>query len=443
MKKKTLLCVLGGLLVAVAVRAGINYSANLVNETAIAYAKRFVLDLKTGGRGGTSIKTVAATAVYSNGTPSSTSFTDGSVGSGTLTVGSTSSLVAVSATNTITVASTTSLKNAILVVQGSGSQQVLRQGYQWSVGATPTATATSIAAILNRVSGIQASSAGSVVYATATVAGTAGNAFTLSKISAANLTLGGGTFAGGVADAFVQIGGITLTRGANWAVGASTALTAANIANAVRANSTLNALVSPSTSSAVVTITAKAVGVAGNLSLASGPGSLTNSGVAMTGGTDSAYVVNATSIHKTAHGLTTALPVLYTSTVTLTGLTTGTTYYAYRVDADNFKLSDTSTGAVAGVGFRTLASGSTAGPHTFTLAPLSIAGTFGFKWQVSDDNATWSDMSVSSVTFGSPYTSGNANWDFGTVGHRYVGVLVSSGTAGGMAVTVGVTGRNN
>ena len=45
------------------------------------------------------------------------------------------------------------------------------------------------------------------------------------------------------------------------------------------------------------------------------------------------------------------------------------------VDADNFQLATTSTGAIAGSGI-VLTSSSTAGPHTYTLSPLTIAGTF-------------------------------------------------------------------
>lgn len=448
MKNKTLLLILGGLFVAATAWASIVYSQNLVSEAALAVNKNFPLDLKTAGRGGATIKQVAATATYSNAAPAATTFTDGGVASGTFTVTSITGLVGVKASQTITVTSTSSLRNAILVVRGSGSTTQLREGYNWNVGTGTATTAANIARILDKVAGIDASSAGNIIYATATVAGTAGNAFTLSKISAANLTLGGATFSGGVDDAYVDIAGQRLTRGTQWAVGASTVATAGNIATAIRANTTLNAAITVSTSaSAVVTLTYKTVGTAGNVALATFPSSITKSGTALVNGTDSAYSLSGTTIHKVAHGLSTGLAALYsTGGFTLSGLTNQTTYYAYRVDADNYKLSTSTTNAVAGTGI-VLASTSTAGPHTWTLTPLAMAGTFGFQWQTSDDNVTWTNVplsvSISSVSFATPFTAGSASWNFGAVGHRYLRVAETQGTSGGMVLTVSVTGRND
>ena len=60
-----------------------------------------------------------------------------------------------------------------------------------------------------------------------------------------------------------------------------------------------------------MTITARAVGTAGNLALATFPSAITKSGTAMTSGTDAAWTINTATIHKTAHGLGTGLPVLH------------------------------------------------------------------------------------------------------------------------------------
>lgn len=446
MKKTSLVAVAGGLLLAVAlVRAAVVYNAYLVNQPALAYSKNFVLDLKTGGQNGRSIRSVAATAAYSVGTPSPTTFTDGSVATATFTVTSTSTLTGVQATAQITVDSTATLKNAVLFVNGVR----LRSFYEWKVGASTGATATNIATVINRLAGLDASAAGNVVYATATTAGTAGNAFTLTKQAASGLTLSGATFSGGVDNAYVEIAGQRLTRGTDWAVGASTVATAGNIATAIRANSTLNALITVSTSaSAVATLTMRAVGTAGNVALNTSPVAITRSGDALTSGTDSAWTINTAVIHKVNHGLYDAVAVLYTTgTVAIGGLTNATTYYASRIDADNFRLATSTSNAVAGTGI-VLTSSSTAGPHTYTLTPLTIAGTYGFKWQTSDDNVTWTDATISgvaasSVTFATPYTSGTASWDFGVVGHRYLRVNESAGTAGAMNLQIAVTGNSD
>lgn len=445
MNKKSLILLAGALVTAVLVCAGVTYSGYLVNEPALAVNKNFVLDLKTAGRGGTSISRVAATASYSSPSLSAATWTDGGVASATFTVTSISGLEGVQASQTITVDSTSTLRNAILIVNGVQ----LREGYNWRVGATPTATATSIAAIVTKVAGIDASASGAVVYATATTPGTAGNAFTLAKISASNISLGGATFAGGVDDAYVEIAGRRLTQGTEWEVGASTAETAGNIATAIRADSILNALVTVSTSaSAVATVTYRTVGTDGNVALNTFPSSITRSGNTLVNGTDSAYTLNTTNITKVAHGLSTGLAVLYStgSSFPISGLTQQTTYYAARIDADTFALATSTQNAVAGT-YITLASTSTAGPHSFTVTPIAIAGTFGFQWQTSDDGITYTNVplsvSISSVSFATPFTAGTASWDFGVVGHRYLRVAETAGTRGGIALQIAVTGRND
>ncbi len=440
LKKKIPLLILGVLLLAVIVKATtVVYNGFLVNDPALAYSKTFAINLKNGGANQRTIDNLTATAAWSNGTPSATTMTDGSVGQGTFTVTSITGLVGVQASATITVTSTSSLKNSVLFVNGTR----LRSFYEWKVGASTMTTAVNIAAVITKLAGIDASAADGVVYATATTAGTAGNAFTLTKYSASNLSLSGAVFSGGVDDAYVQIGTKRLTRGTAWAVGVSTLATADNIVTAINADATLSPLVTASSSSAVITVKADAVGTAGNYALATFPTSITKSGTALTGGTASSYAVNLPTFHKVSHGLTTALPVLYTTTFTVTGLTTATTYYAYKVDADNFKLSNTSTGAVAGTGFLTPTSGSVVGPHTLTFTPLTMTGTSSFKWQASNDNSTWFDLAVASVTLATPYTGSQTVWVFGAVPYHYMRVNFVGPTTGGVNLAVSLYGSNN
>lgn len=438
--KKIMWCAAGVLALAAAAWASaVVFSGFIVNQPALAYNSTYALDLKTAGRNGRSIDTLAAQAVYSSTTFSNATFTDGGLSVNHLTVSDNTGLVAVAATDQITVASTSSLKNAIVIVKG----KQLRQGYDWFVGTGTATTAVSLASVINKITGIQASAAGGVVYATATVAGTAANAYAVTKISASNLTIAHATFTGGVDNAYVTLNGVTLTQGTDWTRASTSSGTAKAISNAIMATSALSTIFHSTWTSAVVYATSTAVGTNAYACVGFPSANLVWAAAVFTSGSDAAWTLNSATIHKVGHGLYTAVPVLYsTGTLAISGLTNQTTYYAYRIDADNFKLATSTTNAVAGTGI-VLASTSTAGPHTYTLAPLAITGTFSFKWQASDDGTNWTDMSVSSVTFPSPYTAGSTLWDFGAVGHRYVRVNVAAGTTGAMNLQVSGTGRNS
>ena len=435
MKKKSYLTFLGVALFAVAAWATtVVYSKNVVNDPVLAVNKTYTVDLKTAGNNGRSIDHFSAQAVYSNPAYSSVSFTDGGVSTNQLTVSSASGLAAVASTNTITVTSTSTIINAQIFVQNVR----LRAGYDWQVGATTALTATNIATIVNKVAGIHASAAGSVVYATATVAGTAGNAYTLTKVSASGLSLGGATFSGGIDAASIVINGTSLT----FTPVATTTGTAKAISDAIMANSTLSALFHSTWTSSVVYATSTAVGVNAYACTASPSAKLVWAATTFQNGTAGAWALNGTNISKTSHGLGTGLPVLYsTGVVAISGLTNQTTYYAIRVDDNNFKLATSTTNAVAGTAI-VLASTSTTGPHTYTVAPLAAAGTFSFKWQYSNDGSNWLDLSVSSVSFPSPYTASSTAWDFGAVNYRYIRVNELAGTAGAWNLVISGYGTN-
>jgi len=82
------------------------------------------------------------------------------------------------------------------------------------------------------------------------------------------------------------------------------------------------------------------------------------------------------------------------------------------------------------------------GGGTFGLTPLTYAGTPSFKWQASNDNLSWSDVAVSSVTMTSS-TTASATWDFGSVNYRYIRLNFLGPTTGGVALTVIGVGRSN
>ena len=191
-------------------------------------------------------------------------------------------------------------------------------------------------------------------------------------------------------------------------------------------------------------LTAKSVGVNAFTTTSNFTG-ITAAGAAMTGGQASAYTLNSPTIYSLAHGLTTSVPVLYsTSGFALGGLTNQTTYYAIAVDANDFQLAATSTGAVAGA-YITLTSSSTVGPHTFTVTPTATTGSWGAYWMTSDDDTDWTEMpvTVSSITFTTPFTTSTTTWDLGTLNHRYLRFHVVAGSGGSIKTQVSVTGRNS
>jgi hypothetical protein len=432
--KKLILFIAGIVgLAGIAWASSIVYSDYLANEI-VAYGKTYTLDLKTAGQNRASIDTVAATAVLSSGTLSAVSWADGGVSIGTFTVSSLTSIDGAYATNTITVSSTSTLKNAWFKLNG----RRFRNGYDWKTKATTALTAADIAAKLNHLYEVSAAtSAPTVVTLTARVKGTAANDYTLTKYGS-GLAVGAATFSGGLATTVLTINGTAVP-----VVSTDTAAHCATmIAASINAEPDLMNLVTATPSSTLVILESNAVGV-NAYTLVSNFSGITRSGAAMTGGTASAYTIDTPTISVDDHGLTTGTPVLYsTAGFALGGLTNQTTYYAIAVDTNSFQLAETSTGAVAG-DYITLTSSSTVGPHTFTVTPTATAGTWGLKWQVSDDSTNWYNMAVTSVTFATPYTQSVTSWNLGEVGHRYLRLDVDEGTGGAVDVQVSVTGRNS
>jgi hypothetical protein len=334
------------------------------------------------------------------------------------------------------------LTNTSLTVNG----YVLKQGRDWFVADTSSGTATSLAAAVNHMTGISASATGSVVYATATVAGTAANAYTVVSSAPSYLTVSGATFSGGVDNAYVSINGTRLTQGTDWNKQSTASATAKAISDAIVANSTLNQIVvSTWNVSGVVSTTSTAMGTTTNYALASSmPSSISVSHPTMIGGTNSSYVINSPLITIPGHSLTTGLAVLYSSAgaTTVAPLSNQTTYYAIALDSNDIELATTSTGAVAGL-YITLTSSTTNGGHTFTLAPLAYSGTASFKWVGSNDGVNYDDINISSVTYSSPSSTAiSQTWDFGTINYQYIGLQVVAPSTGGLNLVVTVNGKN-
>jgi hypothetical protein len=441
MKKKILFLLFGVIALPLVLWAStIVYSGYLANETT-GYAKNSDLDLKFDGQNGRAIDSVAATAVISSGTLAAASWNDGRLSTGSFTVSSLTNIGGEAASDTITVSSSgANLKNYYLIVNGKR----LRHGYDWGspngTSLTTTALAAAdIATVCNKLTLVSASTtAATVVTLTARTKGTAGNALTLVKYGS-GLAVGGAKFTGGLDPAVIIINGVSIPTISTDTVAHEVAYLVAQI----NANATLSPLITASDASPLVNLTAKTVGVNAYTTTSNFSG-ITAASAAMSGGEASAYTLNSPTIHSLAHGLTTSVPVLYTSTFTLGGLTTGTTYYTIALDANNFQLATTSTDAAAG-NYITLTSSSTAGPHTFTVTPTATTGSWGAYWMTSDDDTDWTEMpvTVSSITFATPFTTSTTTWDLGTINHRYLRFHVAAGSGGSIKAQVAVTGRNS
>ena len=152
------------------------------------------------------------------------------------------------------------------------------------------------------------------------------------------------------------------------------------------------------------------------------------------------FILVGSSQIFTTNSFGTGLPVLYSSTVTVTGLTTGTTYYASApINVAGFSpyfyVSTTYANSVAGTYIQVTSTGTVNG-CTATFTPLPINGSAYFVWQTSDDNANWTDLSVSSVTFSSPYTAASTQWDLGVLYGRFLRLVAKSPAAGAINFSV-------
>lgn len=353
------------------------------------------------------------------------------------------------------------LRNAYFTLNGVN----YRNGYAWTdVSGTSTGTAASIASFINGVStqnpvaggglgSVTATRAGGVITLTSIVAGTSGNAVTLSATpSSGGLVIGSANFTGGRDNAYITINGTTLTLGIDFGtptVSSTTANVATAIAAAINANATLAPLITAQALSSVITSTSDAVGLAKNYTTVSSTQSkLSFSNATMTGGTDSALTLNSGSIALPSHGFTTALPVLLsTGGATMGPLVNQTTYYVVVIDASHVGLSSTS--AVAQIGnYLTITSTATqVSAHTVTLAPGTfIQGPAAGKWQVSNDTTTpainWTDLSTSSSTF-TPVAGGTTQvWDFGLFDYRWIRYIVVGPMQGAISLKVNVNAKD-
>lgn len=436
MKMKIGWCAAILLAVAMIARASvIVYNQALVNETALAYNKTYPIDLQLNG-----INTLSAQAVYSSATVANVTFGDGTQSKGNITVVNYAALTLAAASDHLTVSTVNGLTGARLSLPGF----VLQEGLDWKAVGTTTGTAASLVSALNHIPFISASRAGSVVYTTAP-AGSYYNSLQMVSSTPTALTVAALNFAGGQDNAIVSVNGIPLLQGRDFTAATSNAATATSLKNGINANAALNSFLSASVGGAIVYATSTLAGAQYNFGMVSStPAALSVSGANMTGGTNPADTLGSSIISIPNHGLTTALPVVYsTAGGVIGGLTNLSTYYAVVVDANDVKLASSAAQALLGLGLTVTSTSTQVTAHTFTLAPVGISGTPSFKWEVSINGLNWTDLAASSVTLSS-YSNPPAStlWSFGYIGVRYLRLNVVAPTTGGLGLNVRVIGTN-
>ena len=342
------------------------------------------------------------------------------------------------------------LLNSVITFNGVA----YKNGYQWSdASQTSNGTALSIMNLMNNFGVVKSTVVGgqSVVYSTATSAGTAGNAFTLSA-TAGGLSVSGANYSNGRDTATITINGITLAGtgqgSGSFAIGATAAATAINISSAIVNTASMAAIIKSTTTGGqtVVYSTSTTSGTSANYSITFVGQGLSTNNSGFFGGTNSAWAINTPTITVPSHGFTTALPVRITtgSAVSLLPIAFNTNYYPIIIDANNFKLATSQANALAGTAVTLTSSSTLASAPTFTLTPQTIAGGSSYKWQVSNDGNNWTDLTTpSSYTIGTNfvYPSTSTVYDFGDLDYKYLRANVVAPTAGGLGLEISVDAR--
>ena len=380
----------------------------------------------------------SAQAVYDSVTPASHTINSGSYASTTLSVNATSFyLISAQASMTINVSSVTGVDGDYVTLNGI----VFEEGNQWNVGATTTTSASNLSGVIDAHPDFEATSSGSTVTVKYALYGTSGNGLPATTSDSTYLPVSAATFTGGLNRQTININGNVFTEGVDFNANISSQTTAHSITNAIN-TSVSSQTVTASSAGAVVTIRANTPGFK-NYYLVSSTGTLAP-GVGFPGGIASEIDIESDVFTKASHGFTTGMAILMAnvSGTVPTGLVNGTTYYAIKVNENTYKLSATSTGAVAGLNLNI--TGITNNNQVY-MRPLafSAGSQNGFYWSASNDNTNFTSLSAvtySSVTYS---TAGNSIWDFGTLNYKYLRVNFKAPTAGGINLLIRIFGKQD
>lgn len=409
--------------------AAITLNSTLVDTPSLAHDATYVQDLqglKVSGLSGQAVISLAPT-------PASSSFHDGTQSIGQLVVTDYSVLSATSATNSITVASTSGLTGATIAVPG----YTLKEGIDWAIGATTSLTAASIQAAFAKVTFLQVSRIGAVITLRAPI-GTAYNSTGLTTTAPSSLTIATPTFAGGRNNAIVTINGVMLTQGTQWSAGGSNTAAASSLSGAI--NTALGAVLTSTPTVGTINLKSDFNGSVYNYKLASSVAAITISGALMTGGTDPDISVGSTVISVDDHGMSLGEAALMAGTG-FTNLTSGTTYFAIPLSDDSLSLATSKSNALVGTAITITAIATHTVANTATLSPLAASGSPSLKWQSSDDGSSWTDLDISSLPSSVVASDpSEASWNFGTPSYRFLRANVHGPTTGGVSLSLALRG---
>lgn len=437
MKKLLLALTLVGGLTSAARAGDVVYNADLVYDTCLAIDANYDLNLRLPG-----IQTLSFVATYSTTTPASKTFTDGTKSTATITVSSNTAITALIGFLNVTVASFSATGLSDLTLNGIKFHE--GAGQSWTKVATATGSAEALRVAINAHADFSAVRTSTVITVTSVSSGVFVNGWTCTSSTPAALTCGAATFAGGQDNVWLAVQGYGFRAGTEFSVGNTSTDTAKNISAALMANATLAALFTStwnvggivSATSTLSGVNAYTLFTSSNSALRLNNSATLNSDTFKNGTVSKLDLTNdlATVL---AHGYNTGLAVLFSTAASpgITGLVGGTTYYVIKNDYDRIGFATTKANASAGTDIDITAE---AGGKTYTLTPLVISGSPGFKWQASNDGTNFTDLAVSSVTVTS---ASSTAWDFGTVNYSVLRLKYTAPTTGGTNLRAAGTGR--
>ena len=296
--------------------------AVLANEDGLTYNTTYFIDISQ-------VQGVSMQVNYGSTTYSSKTFGDGTQSSGTITVVTYTALSSAAATGNITIVSPTvaaGTAGSAVVVFGTnvGAARVKMVGPPGGIdvtiggtvalGGASSATAKNFATEVDKSSyttGVTVTHSGTNAYVTLTciAPGTACNSFTVTSSSSAQIS--SAAFSGGVEPVSITVGDYVYKAGQEFAIGATSATMAFNLAAAITATESsvvvASAVASCPNNCGVVYATAAVDGAAGNRAITtSNTNAVTVSGAKMTGGKDNATLsLNGTTLTANTNFATT------------------------------------------------------------------------------------------------------------------------------------------
>lgn len=245
----------------------------------------------------------------------------------------------------------------------------------------------------------------------------------------------------------ITINGVTLTFGVEISstVGTTTLL-AQSISSAIINSASLSTVIISTSFGNVLFATATTVGVNAYTANSSTAAALTwNLGYFNNGRVPEVSIAADTISTTTPHRLVRGQAVLFssvTATTPIGGLVAETTYYVVP-SANGFAYSLSTSVAQAALGNIINLTGTLGGGSSWKFTPLAYTApaNVGFKWQVSNDKNTWTDLSTVSFSSVTITGSGSNIWDFGAFNYKWLRAAFVGPTQGFLNIMFLIGGK--